>query len=721
MASDDLDASSAGEGSGPFAPAGSPHVDVAAILDVLNWPGWAQIAAIGTVAGIFVGWLRGGFRSLSDARRRRRLERLPLGDAAAEIRPVGRDRDLEDLHRTLTPTDGSAPPIVVLHGGRGLGKTALAREYRRAHLGPDCIAHWIPSATETDMLTNLAVSVLGRADETKGSAAFRAGVALDRIRDTPGTKRLLVFDDVHDRTQLADWAPTGPNLRVIVTTNSPDWPGDAFEPRALDLLSEDDAVALLSARSGHAADDPDLRRLAVDDLGRLPLALVQAGDWLKLHPSARPRDYRRRLDRLLDERVLPDGQAADYPHAAAAAIWLSIRETSRDARRLLALACWMDPDALTADAFTGPAAKPLSAWLSSRNRAAPWRVWRFCRDPARVDASLRELRARSLLTSSPDRPDTYSLHSVTARVVRSRLAPDRHAAEAAAAVLAAGYPGGINMPVDYRNWHACIRLTPQVLAMHALPPATRPATLAASFLFVQAASYLRVQGNLSAARALAETALETKQAIYGPEHHETGSCHSQIGQVLRELGDLAAAEPHLQQALAMSQAGDSATEDVRPIRLNNLAGLLKERAVKALAAAGPDAAQAHIAKAQRLYRESLGLVRASARRAEAANDAAALAAARMKEATRLNNLASLAAGTGRPRRARVLAASAVALWEHAGLPPDDPRHAGHCNTLGRLHLTLGDPAAARAPLADALAIREEKLPPGHPHIRATAG
>ena len=80
---------------------------------------------------------------------------------------------------------------------------------------------------------------------------------------------------------------------------------------------------------------------------------------------------------------------------------------------------------------------------------------------SKTQAGLGSTGSRSLLT--PDADGAYSLHRLTAAVLRTRLGDGAHeAAAASAAVIAASYP---HRSDSHENWPDCARLIPHVAAL----------------------------------------------------------------------------------------------------------------------------------------------------------------------------------------------------------------------------------------------------------------
>jgi len=67
------------------------------------------------------------------------------------------------------------------------------------------------------------------------------------------------------------------------------------------------------------------------------------------------------------------------------------------------------------------------------------------------------------------------------------------------------------------------------------------------------ARLLHAQGDLAAARPLSEDALAIREKVLGPEHPHTGLSLNNLGGVLQDQGDLAGALPLYKRALEISE------------------------------------------------------------------------------------------------------------------------------------------------------------------------
>ena len=64
---------------------------------------------------------------------------------------------------------------------------------------------------------------------------------------------------------------------------------------------------------------------------------------------------------------------------------------------------------------------------------------------------------------------------------------------------------------------------------------------------------LRELGDLAGARAQAERALQISEQALGPDHFRVGTCRKELGLVLRDLGDPAGARAQSRRALQISE------------------------------------------------------------------------------------------------------------------------------------------------------------------------
>jgi hypothetical protein len=193
-------------------------------------------------------------------------------------RPVflaGREELLAEMATRLLAGDDPGPRLVALCGLGGAGKTSAAVEYAYRHLSEVGVA-WQLAAEDATVLAagfgELAAQLGARdlADARDPVASVHAVLARFPA------PWLLLFDNAADMVSVAAFLPPAGPGRVLITSQNPDWPGQAMD---VPVLDPDVAAGFLISRT----DDPD--RTAARDLagvlGGLPLALEQAAAYIQ--------------------------------------------------------------------------------------------------------------------------------------------------------------------------------------------------------------------------------------------------------------------------------------------------------------------------------------------------------------------------------------------------------------------------------------------------------
>jgi hypothetical protein len=276
---------------------------------------------------------------------------------------TGRGDDLAALGAALA--GGATVTVQAVRGMGGVGKTQLAAEFAYAHAADYDLVYWIAAdepASIPDQFTALAgqLGLVPVADPEGLQAQVQ-----ERLREVPGW--LLIFDNADSSGDLRPWLPGGPMPpgiagHVIVTTRRGGFAA-LGEVMDLDVIGPTDALALLRTRVP-GLDDEIGRELA-EELGRLPLALEQAGAYLDR--SGMPAgDYLRLLrERAAD--LYARGQVSGRSDTIATLWELSlerIEAESATAIQLLDLCAYLAPERIPLDLFTlhaGLLPEPLAA------------------------------------------------------------------------------------------------------------------------------------------------------------------------------------------------------------------------------------------------------------------------------------------------------------------------------------------------------------------------
>ncbi|MET9912377.1 BTAD domain-containing putative transcriptional regulator [Streptomyces sp. NPDC006476] len=228
---------------------------------------------------------------------------------------VGRSEQIDwatSLLRGVGDAGRTAPPIGVVSGRSGTGKTALAVHvgHRTAELFPDGRLFVDLRAADTaplepaDALARL-LRAMGAEPETLSSSVeeltglYRTHIAHRRV--------LLILDNAAGEAHVRPLLPPGPGSAVLVTSRRRLVALEGATHLDLTVPEPAEALELLRRVAGQQRTDAEPERAAeiVSLCGRLPLAVRIAGARLAARPhwvpgqlAGRLRDERRRLNEL---------------------------------------------------------------------------------------------------------------------------------------------------------------------------------------------------------------------------------------------------------------------------------------------------------------------------------------------------------------------------------------------------------------------------------------
>lgn len=248
--------------------------------------------------------------------RRQYVNAAPVSQLPADAPDfTGRETAVDDVVRMLDDrTDDGPPPMVVIAGGPGVGKSTLAVHAARAVAGgfPDGQLYLDlagtsgeprePAVMLAEMLNALGVTGAGIPEGQDARVAlYRSLLA--------GRRMLLLLDDAANAGQARPLVPPTGRCAVVITGRRllTGLPGarhvelDVFQPReALDLFAR-------IVGPSRVAAEPDSAEAIVRSSGYLPLAVRIAGGRLAGRPAWSLRVLRERLDdeshRLTELRI----------------------------------------------------------------------------------------------------------------------------------------------------------------------------------------------------------------------------------------------------------------------------------------------------------------------------------------------------------------------------------------------------------------------------------
>ena len=362
---------------------------------------------------------------------------------------TGRAEVLEQLHAQLLGSGKAVVMPVALHGLGGVGKTAVAIEYAHRYMADYDVIWWVPAENRNlinPSLGELAERMGIKAGSEYGEAAAAAREAL-RV-GKPFERWLLIFDNAEEPDDLAEHFPGGPG-HVIVTSRNPAWASVA-EPVDVNVFSRQESVEHLQRMVDElSAEEADQ---VAEELGDLPLAIEQAGAWLKATGMAAA-DYVALLEDQLALSVDPN-QTLDLPRLVFATWRVSfdrLRGQSPAAAKLLELCSFFAPDPISMTLLNGDEMLEALRQVDSK-----------VRDRGVLARLIRET-ARYSLAKVDRGSNAISMHRLVQAAIRSQLDAEQanDTVHEAHKVLVGARPRQGDTD-DPENWHRYDKIWPHL-------------------------------------------------------------------------------------------------------------------------------------------------------------------------------------------------------------------------------------------------------------------
>ncbi|MFI5890518.1 tetratricopeptide repeat protein [Actinoplanes sp. NPDC051513] len=584
---------------------------------------------------------------------------------------VGRGDELARLETLVAAGTGVVAQSHAVHGLGGVGKSELALQFAYARRDRYSLVWWVtadgPEAIESGLAElTYRLHPDGQIVATDQEAA---GWALTWLQTHPGW--LLVLDNVERRGDIEPVLGQLTTGSIIVTTRRDvGWDEITDDTLRLDVLPRRAAVDLLLRLSG--LPDAETAAVLAEELGHLPLALQQAGAYLRETRTDLP-TYVECL-RTDPAGTLETVAADDAAERAVAKVWsltlTRITELDPLAIAVLAVLSCLAPDDLPRD------------------------VLHHLGEPrSRVDRALGVLASYHMITLTGT---TVAVHRLVQSVVAAGQQDDAAAwhetLHAAMQALAETRPAG-DASVQPETWPTWAALSPHVNALAVTcPDDVGGADLAA--LLGEHALFDQSQGRYRAKFEAEARALRIEEAVFGPDHPVVAVRLNNLANTVVALGYPAEAEPLQRRSLAISETAFGPDHPDVAIRLNNLALTLIDLG--------------RSAEAEPLQRRALAVTEH------------AVGPEHPAVAIRLGNLAITLNDLGRPAEAEQLQRRALAIAENA-LGPDHPNVALRLTNLAACLDALDRPAESEPLLRRAVHVVETTYGPEHPHVAITMG
>ncbi|WP_341750286.1 NB-ARC domain-containing protein [Candidatus Tisiphia endosymbiont of Sialis lutaria] len=234
---------------------------------------------------------------------------------------IGREKLLRDLYNKLhhnhTADVTSNLAITACAGLGGIGKTQLALQYINHTKHPYTLKVWF-LAENIDHLYNKYIEfakLLGHAEVIYTKENIIAYVK-QWLVENPGW--LLVYDKVNNYREIEPFLPESGGY-VILTTRQRYWP-TKFSVLPINIMTEEEAIKTIKTLiHRNTEEEQNAIKKLVGVLGYLPLALVQAGTYIKQKHITIPeyldlyKKYETEL--LTDNTFLDETNTYNYPVA----------------------------------------------------------------------------------------------------------------------------------------------------------------------------------------------------------------------------------------------------------------------------------------------------------------------------------------------------------------------------------------------------------------------
>ena len=492
----------------------------------------------------------------------------------------GREEFLEQLRCVLVnkPTHIAAVTAKQrIHGLGGVGKTRVAVEYAKRYSQEYTALLFITADSPSSLDRNLAnlcgALVLNLPEKDANQQEVQVAAAIRWLRENTGW--FLIVDNVDTpEAALAVQAllQSLDSGHIVVTSRLSSW-GDAVQELALDVFSEQTAQEFLIKRTegnriSSATDEADAGTLA-GALGRLPLALEQAGAFIVKHRVG----FQSYLERWKQQesKVLEwhDPLKMKYPASVATTWQTSFDRLTQDGRGLLNVLCWLAPD---------PIPRTMIDKLSSTEDE----------QPIDVETGVADLAEYSLLRWTNDRYESVEVHRLVEEITRYRLPePDRVTWLQRALRMVNDFVPVEPDCYDVRSWPTIYTPgqshTASVVqfAEQRIGPSSAKGSITDSFvaptvrLMSCLAGYLYTRAAYQEAEPLMRRALAIDEHSYGPEHPKVAIRLNNLAGLLKATNRLSEAESLMRRALAIDEQSYGPEHPDVARDLNNLAALLQ--------------------------------------------------------------------------------------------------------------------------------------------------
>lgn len=576
-----------------------------------------------------------------------------------------------------------------ISGLGGIGKTQTVVEYAYRHREKYGAVLWVRADSVTSLISSMVelaqVLRLPERNEQDQEIIVQAVLRWLRLH----SDWLLIYDNIDDLSLAERFLPKAGAGHLLFTTRAHALGGLA---QRLDIQQMDPEIgallllrraSLLALQATLNVANPDDRRTALaisEELDGLPLALDQAGAYIKETPYPLPDYLALYQTRRTDILRIRGSFDQDYPASVATTWSLSFERVSHinpAAADLLHFCAFLAPNAIP-EALLTAGGSYLGAVL------AP-----VVANPLLFDQACGEGLRFSLLERRADE-STLTVHRLVQTVLRDSISVEAAKQWKQLAILAI-YTACPNIE-DIERWEAWELWLPHALTCVTWIEQEQLCDEASGDILNDAGYYLVEHGRYREAEPLLDRAISIYEQCLGATHPSTALCINNLGMLYYEQGKHAETESYLQRALTDLEQQLGVEHLTTASILNNIAFLYHE--------------QYKYTEAESLYQRVLAI-----REQQLGPD-------HPKTILVLNNLANLYQEQGRNAEAESHFRRVLAILEQQS-GPEHYHIATALHNLAGLYKEQGEYAKAEPLYQRALAILEQQLGPEHPKTVVT--
>ncbi|KAI9840817.1 MAG: hypothetical protein M1837_001290 [Sclerophora amabilis] len=463
----------------------------------------------------------------------------------------GREDIGKKLEETCLPSNSPNEfnKCYVLYGLGGSGKTQVCLKFAQDHRETFWGIFWIYASTEARIQQSLF-------DVARELCLEEDVYSVKRHLSQVAENWLLIIDNADDPSLgLSKYLPTGGKGSILITSRSPELLLHATVGSSeVGLLSPEDGVNLLSKASGDVVgSDPAVRESArsiVEVLDGLPLALVQAGGYIKqkghsidefmeAYRVSRTQPQEHSLSENSTSHGTPLRKVFDLSIQSIEKLGTTVSLDALDILNFLSfVSCDINIEELLERAWANGTkqARPSGSWnYQLRVLCNPMNVeWQ----PFRLREALRLLASFYLVELEPD-GNNVSTHRYIQEATRARLNKDESLRYSKVTASTLASAAGMSLETEgYGFREALLSHLSFFLSLHNDHSASEIGVVDWAEWLSSFSAAFGDSGRYERALELETRALELRNTLLGSEHPDTLRSMSRVGRYFSDIGRL---------------------------------------------------------------------------------------------------------------------------------------------------------------------------------------